>query len=66
MIMTDRTAKLAFLTVQNGKPILNLTFEELGMARGQALERVEITPQQLGRLCADGVKALWGGEVENG
>lgn len=63
MITTDRTAKLAFLTVQDGKPILNLTFEELGMARGQALERVEITAQQLGRLCAEGVKALWGGEV---
>lgn len=66
MITTDRTAKLAFLTVQDGKPILNLTFEELGMARGQALERVEITPQQLGRLCAEGTMALWGGGVENG
>lgn len=63
MITTDRTAKLAFLTVQDGKPILNLTFDELGMARGQALERVEITPQQLAKICADGVKGLWGGEV---
>jgi hypothetical protein len=60
MITTDRTAKLAFLTVQDGKPILNLTFEELGMARGQALERVEINTAQLARLCSDGVKALWG------
>ena len=66
MITTDRTAKLAFLTVQDGKPILNLTFEELGMARGQALERVEITAQQLAKICADGVKGLWGGEVQNG
>lgn len=66
MITTDRTAKLAFLTVQDGKPILNLTFDELGMARGQALERVEITAQQLAKICADGVKGLWGGEVENG
>jgi hypothetical protein len=66
MITTDRMAKLAFLTVQDGKPILNLTFDELGMARGQALERVEITPQQLARLCANGVEALWAGEVENG
>ena len=66
MITTDRTAKLAFLTVQDGKPILNLTFDELGMARGQALERVEITAQQLAKICADGVKGLWGGEVQNG
>lgn len=66
MIERDLTAKLAFLTTQDGKPILNLTFDELGMARGQALERVEITPQQLAKICADGVKALWGGEVENG
>lgn len=66
MITTDRTAKLAFLTTQDGKPILNLTFEELGMARGQALERIEISSRQLARLCADGVKALWGGEVQNG
>lgn len=60
MTTTDRTAKLAFLTVQDGKPILNLTFEELGMARGQALERVEIVPAQLANICADGVKVLWG------
>jgi hypothetical protein len=65
MITTDRTAKLAFLTVHDGKPILNLTFEELGMARGQALERVEVTPQQLAGICADGTRALWG-EIEHG
>lgn len=62
MITTDRTAKLAFLTVQDGKPILNLTFEEPGMARGQAVERITITPEQLANICADGVKALWGRE----
>lgn len=66
MITTDRTAKLAFLTVSDdGKPILNLTFDELGMARGQALERVEITSQQLAGICADGTRALWAGEVGN-
>jgi hypothetical protein len=65
MITTDRTAKLAYLTVIDGKPILNMTFDELGMARGQALERVEISTAQLARLCAEGVKALWAGEVEN-
>ena len=32
----------------------------LGMARGQALERVEIAPEQLANICADGVKVLWG------
>lgn len=66
MTVTDRAAKLAFLTTQDGKPVLNLTFEEPGMARGQALERVEITPEQLAAICALGVKALWGGEVKNG
>lgn len=65
MITTDRTAKLAFLTVQDGKPILNLTFDEPGMARGQALERVEISTAQLAGICADGTRALWAGEVHS-
>jgi hypothetical protein len=64
MITTDRTAKLAFLTVSgDGKPILNMTFEELGMARGQALERVEISTAQLAGICADGTRALWAEDV---
>lgn len=56
-----RQANLAFLTVTDGKPVLNLQFTEPGIARGKADERIEITPQQLANICADGVKALWGG-----
>jgi hypothetical protein len=66
MTTTDRTAKLAYLTQpEPGVYLLNLQFDEPGMARGQALERVEITSQQLAGICADGVKALWAGEVQS-
>lgn len=60
--MTERTAERAFLTTDDGKPVLNLTFAEHGFARGQAVERITITPEQLANICADGVKALWGRE----
>ncbi len=64
MIVTDRTAKLAFLTQpEPGRYMLNLQFDEPGMARGQSVERVEITREQLGNLCADGVRGLWAGEA---
>jgi hypothetical protein len=60
MIVRERIAKRAFLSFAEGKPVLNLQFDELGIARGEALERIEILPEQLGNICADGVKALWG------
>ncbi len=55
-----RKAELAFLTIADDKPILNLQFSEPGISRGRHVEQVEITPGQLANLCADGVKALWG------
>lgn len=66
MITTDRIAKLAYLTQpEPGVYLLNLQFDEPGLARGQAFERVEIAAQQLANICADGMKALWGGEANN-
>lgn len=60
MIVRERVAKRAFLSFADGKPVLNLQFDELGIARGEVLERIGIAPEQLGNICADGVRALWG------
>jgi hypothetical protein len=56
MTTSDRTAKLAYLTQpEPGVYLLNLQFDEPGMARGKAFERVEITRDQLRNIVADGV-----------
>lgn len=59
MSTTDRTAKLAFLTQpEPGVYLLNLQFDEPGLARGQAFERVEISFDQLRNITSDGVVML--------
>lgn len=65
--MTDRTAKLAFITEpEPGAFMLNLKFEEPWIERGQGpFERIAITRNQLSNLVADGAHLMRPG-VEEG